>query len=134
MRSIPNVDMKLQKLSRMFKDNADTYIKLSVLNEHICKGIITLLKEKFPCIEKINYEADWFYITCEWGNQLSTKDVLIIEELCNAHLVSFQEVDYKFQFNVDGNYRPIFKPGKNGMDYSKEYNEITSIIWSDVEL
>ena len=129
--NIPNVDFKLEKLSRMFKENAEDYVKLSVLNEVIINEICKLLEQKFSCIERVRYDDDWFYVICEWGNQLTTKDVLTIEELCDCNLISFQEVNYKFRFNIDGNYRHLFRPGKNKVDYD-EYHEILSIVYGDV--
>ena len=130
-KDIPNIDFKLEKLSRMFKENAETYVKMSVLNESIMDMICTLLKNKFPCIKTVKFDDDWFRVTCDWGNQLTTKEVLTIEELCSCNLIKFEDIDYMFKFKIDGNYRHLFRPGKKRTDYV-EFDNILSMVYGDV--
>lgn len=128
---VNNVDSSLYSASKIFRDNCNEVIKLTVLNKALLKDITYLLGKKYEGIIEINLYGNTFRMWVKHDCRLTSRDIVDIEDLCGCTLKKYEGNYYWFDFEIDGEYKDYYNCGRNITDFLEEYKAIKQIIYDD---
>lgn len=129
IRETRDVDKSLETAGRIFRENCNETIKLTVLNEQILKDIKFILDTKFGGIDELNLYGNTLRVRANRDNPLSARDLVEIEELVGCTLERVEGYYSWFQLDIDGRYNVHCFHRKSISAFSEDYDRIRKLIF-----
>lgn len=129
IHEISDVDKSLQTAGRIFRENCNETIKLTVLNEQILKDIRFLLNTKFGGIDEVELYGNTLRVRTDLDNPLSARDLVEIEELIGCTLEKVEDSYSWFQLDIDGRYNVHCFHQKSISAFREDYDRIRKLIF-----
>lgn len=126
---LSDVDDSLQTAGRIFRENCNETIKLTVINEQLLKDLKVLLNIKFGGIIELNLYGNTLRIKTSYDKRLSARDIVEIEDLIGCKLDRVEDSYSWFDLDIDGRYNDYTFHRKYITDFMDDYSRIRGLIF-----